>query len=157
MGGVELANRTDRLFGRESDLDQLQQRALRTGLTAVVGQPQIGKSWALMELARRLDREADRPCLVGYTRSPKGATDPLSQVVGDLYQRWLADTSAWDQLRAVWEQQKDGLLPAFGRFVGKLSEKAGKLVPGLGELGATAIRESLEALVTAREACARGG
>ncbi|MGA7266075.1 MAG: hypothetical protein WBX30_35090, partial [Stellaceae bacterium] len=116
-----------------------------------VGQAQIGKSWLLMELARRLDRETEPRCLVGLTRSPKGANDPLLQVVSDLYQRWLADAGAWEQLKAVWDQQRDGLLPAFARFVGKLSEKAAKLVPILGELGGTAIRESLEGLVAATE------
>jgi len=51
----------------------------------------------------------------------------------------------------AYEQQKDRLLPAFARFVGKLSEKAGKLVPILGELGGTAIKESLEGLVVTSE------
>ncbi|MGB9644894.1 MAG: hypothetical protein WCB44_07150, partial [Stellaceae bacterium] len=83
---------------------------------AIVGQAQIGKSWLLMELARRLDRETEPRCLVGLTRSPKGANDPLLQVVSDLYQRWLADAGAWEQLKAVWDQQRDGLLPAFARF-----------------------------------------
>ena len=148
---TQLEYRADRLFGREADLTQLLQRTQRPGLTAIVGPPQIGKSWLLTELACRLDRDANPRCLIGFTRSPKGAHDPLLQVVSDLYQRWLADARAWEQLRAVWEQQKDGLLPAFARFVGKLSEKAAKLVPILGELGGTAIRESLEGLVTASE------
>jgi hypothetical protein len=151
-----LEYRVDHLFGREADLTRLLQRTQRFGLTAIVGPPQIGKSWLLMELARRLDRETNPRCLVGFGRSPKGANDPLLQVVSDLYQRWLADTRAWEQLRAVWEQQKDRLLPAFARFVGKLSEKAGKLVPIFGELGGTAIKESLEGLVTASEDL-RGG
>jgi hypothetical protein len=148
---THLESRIDRLFGRETDLTQLLQRTQRCGLTAIVGPPQIGKSWLLMELAYRLDREAKLRCLVGFTRSPKGANDPLLQVVNDLYQRWLADARAWQQLQTVWEHQKDGLLPAFARFVGKLSEKAAKLVPVLGELGGTAIRESLEGLVSASE------
>ena len=143
MAAVEFENRTDRLFGRDADVDRLLQRTRRTGLTAIVGPPQIGKSWLLMELARRLDRETEPRCLVGLTRSPKGANDPLLQVVSDLYQRWLADAGAWKQLKAVWDQQRDGLLPAFARFVGKLSEKAAKLVPVLGELGGTAIRNPL--------------
>src|SRR5215472_9513207 len=151
MAAVELENRTERLFGREVGLERLLQRTRRTGLTAVVGAPQIGKSWLLMELARRLDRETEPRCLVGFTRSPKGANDPLLQVVSDLYQRWLGDAGAWEQLKAVYDQQKDRLLPAFARFVGKLSEKAGKLVPILGELGGTAIKESLEGLVAASE------
>jgi hypothetical protein len=123
----------------------------RTGLTAIVGAPQIGKSWLLMELARRLDRENGPRCLVGFTRSPRGANDPLLQVVSDLYQRWLADAAAYQQAKTVWEQQKDRLLPAFARFVGKLSEKAGKIFPIVGELGGTAIKESLESLVGASE------
>jgi hypothetical protein len=157
MTAVPLENRTDRLFGRDADLQRLLQRTQSTGLTGVVGQPQIGKSWLLMELARRLDRETDPRCLVGFTRSPHGARDPLLQVVSDLYQRWLADAGGWEQLKAVWEQQKGGLLPAFARFVGKLSEKAGKLVPILGDLGATAIKESLEGLVAASEGLRSGG
>jgi hypothetical protein len=148
---TQLENRTGRLFGREADLTRLLQRTGRPGLTAIVGPPQIGKSWLLMELAYRLDRETNPRCLVGFTRSPKGANDPLLQVVSDLYQRWLGDSTSWDQVKTVWEQQKDGLLPAFAKFVGKLSEKAAKLVPGLGELMGTAIRESLEGLVAASE------
>jgi hypothetical protein len=96
---TQLESRADRLFGREVDLTRLLQRTRRSGLTAIVGPPQIGKSWLLMELAYRLDRE------MKHTRSPKGATDPLLQVVSDLYQRWLANARDWEQLRAVWEQQ----------------------------------------------------
>ena len=151
MAAYELENRIDRLFGRAAELERLLQRARQTGLTAIIGQPQIGKSWLLMELARRLDREADPRFLVGFTRSPKGAPDPLLQVVSDLYQRWLADAGARQQLEAAWEQQRDKLLPAFARFVGKLSEKAGKIFPFVGELGGTAIRESLEGVVVASE------
>jgi hypothetical protein len=148
---AKLEDRSDRLFGREADLARLCERARRTGLTAVVGPPQIGKSWLLTELARQLDRETKPRGLVGFTRSPKGANDPLRQVVSDLYQRWLADAGAWEQLQAAYEQQKDRLLPAFARFVGKLSEKAGKLVPILGELGGTAVKESVEGLVVTSE------
>ena len=105
---TQFENRAYRLFGREADLAALLRRTQRSGLTAIVGPPQIGKSWLLMELARRLDRETNPRCLVGFTRSPKGANDPLLQVVSDLYQRWLADARAREQLRAVWEQQKMG-------------------------------------------------
>ena len=146
-----LESRSYRLFGREADLTQLLQRTQRSGLTAIVGSPQIGKSWLLMELAYRLDREANPRCLVGFTRSPQGANDPLLQVVVDLYQRWLEDANAWQQVKMVWEQQKDGLLPAFARFIGKLSEKAAKPVPAIGELMGTAIKESLGGLVAASE------
>ncbi|HEU0157292.1 MAG TPA: hypothetical protein VFQ82_14560 [Stellaceae bacterium] len=156
MAAYVLENRTDRLFGRDADLDHVLQRTRHTGLTAIIGEPQIGKSWLLMEVARRLDRETDPRVLVGFIRAPKGAPDPLLQVVSDLYQRWLADAGAWQQLKTVWEQQKDGLLPAFARFVGKLSEKAAKLVPLLGEIGGVAIKESLEGVVVASEGLRRG-
>ena len=87
MAITKLENRTDRLFGREAGLERLCERTRRTGLTAIVGGPQIGKSWLLMELERRLDREIEPRCLVGFTRSPKGANDPLLHIVSDLYQR----------------------------------------------------------------------
>ena len=55
-----------------------------------------------MELAHRLDHETNSRWLVGFTRSPKGgANDPLLRVVSDLYQRWLADTRAWEQVKTV--------------------------------------------------------
>jgi hypothetical protein len=56
-----------------------------------------------------------------------------------------------EQLRTVWEQQRGGLLSACAKFVGKLSEKAGKLVPTVGELGGTAIKEALNGLVVASQ------
>ena len=101
-----LENRTAQLFGRDADIGHLLQRTRRTGLTAIVGEPQIGKSWLLMELAQRLDRETDPRCLVGFTPSPYGATDPLMQVVSDLYQRWLEDAGAWEKLKTVWGTAK---------------------------------------------------
>ena len=42
------------LFGREADLAHLAERISQRGITAVVGRPQMGKSWVLLELARRL-------------------------------------------------------------------------------------------------------
>jgi hypothetical protein len=153
---TKLESRIDHLFGRETDLTQLLQRTQGSGLTVILGPPQIGKSWLLMELAYRLDCKGSARCLIGFTRSPNGANDPLLQVVCDLYQRWLADADAWEQLKTVWQQQKDGLLPALARFVGKLSEKAAKLVPIFGDLGGTAIRESLEGLVAADEDLSKG-
>ncbi|HKF61772.1 MAG TPA: hypothetical protein VKB42_10460, partial [Dongiaceae bacterium] len=151
MEVMTLECRADRLFGRHVDLARLRERASHTGMTAIVGAPQIGKSWVLMELARQLDREVEQPWLVGFTRSPRGAQDPLLQVVSDLYQRWLADAGAWARVKAVWGQQKEKMLPAFVKFVGNLTEKSAKLLPVLGEVGGAAIRESLEGLIAARE------
>jgi hypothetical protein len=95
---AKLEDRTNRLFGREADLARLCERARRTGLTAVVGPPQIGKSWLLTELARRLDRETKPRCLVGFTRSPKGRTH--SKTLGISVSR--GGLIAWRELRNRW-------------------------------------------------------
>ena len=69
MEVMTLECRADRLFGRHVDLARLRERASHTGMTAIVGAPQIGKSWVLMELARQLDRvpavppESERPIM----------------------------------------------------------------------------------------------
>jgi hypothetical protein len=72
MAIYELKDRTDRLFGRQADLDRLRARARSTGLTGVVGSAQIGKSWLLMELARVLAAHFDPPCLSASPARPKG-------------------------------------------------------------------------------------
>ena len=46
MTGVRsFEDRSDRLLGRERDLDALQDRVRFRGMTAVVARPQMGKSW----------------------------------------------------------------------------------------------------------------
>jgi hypothetical protein len=50
---AQLENRADRLFGREADLTRLLQRTQHFGLTAIVGPPQIGKSWFADGVSRR--------------------------------------------------------------------------------------------------------
>ncbi len=151
MAVQTLKDNSEKLFGRAADLERLRQRAGRTGLTAVVGPAQIGKSWLLLELARQLAEAVSPRTLVGYTASPGGAFDPLLQVVSDLYQRWLSEAGVWAQVRMAREQRKDRLLPSFAKFVGRLSEKAAKSVPGVGEVFGAAIRESMDALVAAGE------
>jgi hypothetical protein len=99
----------------------------------------------------RLAAQAVPPFCVGFTRSPKGAPDPLLQVVNDLYRRGLTDARTWEQVKITWEQQKDRLLPSFAKFVGKLSEKAAKPVPGVGKMFGVAIKESLDGLVAVSE------
>jgi len=143
----EFKSQRYQLFGRGAVLDQLRRRAEGTGLTAIVGPPQVGKTSLLLELAYQLARDTDPPYLVGFLKYSEQPSDPFLRVVNDLYQRWLHDAGAWDQLKMVWEQQRDKLLPAFAKFTGKLSEKAAKLVPGLGELWGTAIKEALDGLV----------
>ena len=53
-------DRRERLFGRAPDLEALCARVRFKGLTAVAARPQMGKSWLLAELARRL---------VGFSKS----------------------------------------------------------------------------------------
>ena len=56
MEARPLEDRSDRMFGRERDLDAFQGRVRFKGLTALLARPQMGKSWLLNDLARRLDR-----------------------------------------------------------------------------------------------------
>jgi hypothetical protein len=79
----ELADRRDRLFGREGDLAALIKRARYKGLTAVVARPQMGKSWLLIELARRLGAEHQPPYLVGFAESFGETPDLLLRTVVD--------------------------------------------------------------------------
>jgi hypothetical protein len=156
LAASDLIDRSPLLFGRAGDVELLRARAAGTGLTFVAGAAQTGKSWLLMETARQL---ADAPVghhLVGFVRSPKGASDPLLRVVVDLYQRWLSDADALRQAKMFWTQQKESLLPTFGRFVAKLSAAAGKIVPGVGELGGTAIAQVLEGLIAASQTLTQG-
>jgi hypothetical protein len=40
-------DRTEDLFGRQADIDYLLDRVQHTGLTAICGRPQMGKTWLL--------------------------------------------------------------------------------------------------------------
>ena len=78
---AQLENRADRLFGREADLTRLLQRTQHFGLTAIVGPPQIGKSWLLMELAAGHHRAAVRPCWIRQGGNPQREIEPFSHEV----------------------------------------------------------------------------
>jgi len=45
------------LFGREFAIYELAGRAQQTGLTAITGRPLVGKTWTLLELARRISQD----------------------------------------------------------------------------------------------------
>jgi hypothetical protein len=152
MAAFELADRTDQLFGRAADIELLCARARRTGLTAVIGRPMMGKSWLLEEVARRLAADIAPYHLVGYSRS-YGNPDCLLRAVSDLYQRWLAGDRGWQTVRMAWTQQKDRLLPAFMGFLGKLA----KDFPGLPKPAGAAIDEALKGLVAVHDTLQSGG
>jgi hypothetical protein len=108
----EFPDRSQVSFGREPDLAYLLERSEHSGITAVTGRAQMGKSWLLTELARRLSRDVgsvhsptirfqrllDQPSyLVGFAESLGETADLLLRAVVDLYSRWLSDSSYWQQ------------------------------------------------------------
>src|SRR5271154_3520662 len=109
MARMEFRDRRAELFGRTKDLQALVSRAGHQGITAVVGRPQMGKSWLLTELARLLSTDFNRPYCVGFTSSSGQTPDLLLRAVVDLYTRWLSDSTYVEQAKIVWEQQKTGL------------------------------------------------
>jgi hypothetical protein len=147
-------DRRDRMFGRERDLQALQDRVPFRGLTAVVGRPQMGKSWLLTELARRLAHEHNPPYAVGFAESFGQTPDLLARAVADLYARWLSDAGMAEQARAVWEQQGKNLL--YG-----LASSVSKVVSAVFETVAkpitVAIEEAINGLVAANETLTSGG
>jgi hypothetical protein len=104
---LHFLDRSDRLFGREKDLQALEDRVRFRGLTAVVARPQMGKSWLLTELARRLAYEHNPSYAVGFAESFGQTPDLLARAVADLYIRWLSDAGMAEQARMVWKQQKE--------------------------------------------------
>jgi hypothetical protein len=102
-------DRRDRLFGRADAIDHLLGRVRFKGLTAVVARPQMGKSWLLTEVSRRLGDDLDPPQLVGFARSYGETPDLLLRAVVDLYERWLSSADYVDKAKMVWGQQQGGL------------------------------------------------
>ena len=127
---IGFPDNSSRLFGRSDELSYLIERSQRRGVTIVIGQPQMGKSWQLLEVARRLSTEgwpgpalggdASVP-LLGRVESEGEAADMLPRAVQDLYTRWLSDSTYREQARVVFEQQK-------GDFIGRVGEAVGSLV-----------------------------
>lgn len=151
MTETTLEDRRGRLFGRDADLRALRARATERGLTAIVAQPQMGKSWLMMELARGLDETPG--WLVGLAESHGETPDLLLRAIVDLYQRWLGDLNRRQKALIVWEQQKTNLLPAFATVFGKI---AGEL-PHVGKLAGGVVKAALDGLVSANQTLATGG
>jgi len=149
----ELENRSDRLFAHAGDFAFLLDRARDTGLTAIVAGPQMGKSWTLTEVARRLSTRDPDPFLVGYAEATGTTPDLLLRAVADLYRRWLEDSTALEQFQQMWRQQKDKLLPGMIRALGKLAGE----VPIIGKLIGGAADQALSGLLAANADLTTGG
>ena len=169
---TELKDRSELLFGRAPDLDYLLKRAEQRGITAVVGRARMGKSWLLMELARRLSQGASSlqsgtivslnlqegpSYLVGFKESPGESADLLLRAVMDLYARWLSDSSYWQKARIAWERQRKDLAgetaEAVGTIFKSISKLGGKPLEMVGDL----VDKGLGALATATRDLKTGG
>jgi hypothetical protein len=87
-------------FGRQADLDRLIGRAQATGLTAIVGRAQGGKTRLLQETR---DSLMERGFIVGYAESTGEYTNLLLRALRDAY----AHVSATDKLGVLLEKAKE--------------------------------------------------
>jgi hypothetical protein len=166
----EFVDNSERLFGREPDLAYLLERAGHSGMTAVVGRAQMGKSWLLTEFARQLSRNSahsqsttvlkllGQPSyLVGFAESLGETADLLLRAVVDLYSRWLSTSTYLEQAQVVVEQQKKDFISRTGEAAGvlfeKLSKLGGKPIEAVGGL----VKETFEALANANRDLLSGG
>jgi hypothetical protein len=159
------------LFGREQDLAFLEERARESGITAVVAPPQRGKSWLLMELARRpslgrapnesrlqtIPLSAPMHFLVGFASAEGSTSDQMLRAVVDLYTRWLSGSDYRDQAQVLWQQHKNDLVgktaEAIGPIVNEISKLGGKPTEVVGGL----VSKALGALVSANRDLVSGG
>ena len=155
MGG-EFPNRSSILFGRNPDLSYLLGRAENKGITAVAGRAQMGKSWLLTELARRLSAPPSQ-YVVGFTESLGETPDLLLRAVVDLYTRWLSDSNYWEQAQVTWQQQKKDLVGNVGKAVGTIFEKLSKLGAKPVEAVGGLVKETFDGLASANRELLTGG
>ncbi|MEM7226188.1 MAG: hypothetical protein AAF495_24635 [Pseudomonadota bacterium] len=116
----------NKLFGREPHIAHLMARARQPGLTAVVARPTMGKTWTLIEVARRLTEEG---VLVGYHESKGAESSHLLYAAADLYGRWLSDSTLRAQAQSVWERQTGYVTSSSVRAVGQLLEDVDNAAP----------------------------
>jgi hypothetical protein len=167
----DFADNSSVLFGREHDLAYLLERSRVPGVTAVIGQPQMGKSWLLTEAARQLSCDgwtshaplpgalslAALPPLVGLVESQGESADMLPRAVQDLYTRWLSDSSYWQQAGVVIEQQKKDWVGRMGEAVGGLVSRVAILHGKGAEVVAGLVKQTFEGLATANRELLSGG
>lgn len=167
----EFQDRNGILFGREEDLAYLLTRSERQGLTAIVGRPQMGKSWLLTELSRRLSEPLQPPqsasaqsplsarpsYLVGFAESFGETADLMLRAVADLYSRWLSDSNYFQQAQVVFHQQREDLIGRAGETVGRIVERISKIGDRRLEAIGTLVREGFEGLAEANREFISGG
>ncbi len=139
---MEFPDRQSELFGREVSLEHLVVRAGGRGLTAVTGRPKMGKTWLLEELSRTLSLE--HGFLVGYAECMGETADLMLRAVADLYTRWLADASNWQQAKSLWRRHKSRVVTYVGEAVGSVF----RAVDESGALGKTGIGEAVQTTFT---------
>jgi hypothetical protein len=149
----QIENNEHRLFGRADDLARLADRAAYKGLTAVVARAQMGKSWLLAEVARRLSRDHEVPRLIGIARAVGQTPDLLLRSIIDLYGRFIDDAALLEKVRTIWQQQRDGLLPAFALTLGKIVSA----LPHLAKPAGKAVEAAIRGAVAASETLSSGG
>ena len=147
------ADRSEQLFGRETDVLYLLDRAENPGMTALVARPLMGKTWLLNEVARRVTDGGQY--LVGYHESTAAESSHLLYAVSNLYARWLSDSSMREQAISLWQRHQHDLVPRIGQMIGSLFEKlAGKQFPdGVGSL----VSGAFDGLASAQKDLLNGG
>jgi hypothetical protein len=169
--GRPFPDRSQALYGREPDLAYLLERSQRSGLTAVVGRAQMGKSWLLVELARRLSLDGGRGrsganplslagpprSLVGFIESQGLTADLLLRGAVDLYTSWLSDSSFREQARVVYAQQKKEIVGKTGEAFGEILEKLSKLVPSPLESVSGLVKYTFDGLAAVNREMLSGG
>lgn len=138
MGPPDFPDNSPILFRRDDEPFELQGRAANSGLTGVIARPQMGKSWLLTELARRLSggRAPDHAplqslglaapvhFLVGCSSFGGSTPDQMVRALTDLYTRWFASSSFRQQAEVVFRQhqgvrglRKNGITSAHIMFI----------------------------------------
>jgi hypothetical protein len=171
MACTEFPDNSATLFGREPDLAYLSKRCEHSGITAVVGRPQMGKSSILVELSRRMSRRrhsdgspivslnlsAPRCYLVGFAEAGAESPDHMLRVVADLYCRWLSDSRQWEQARLFYGQHKEDLIGSTGEAVGTIFKELSKLGGKPMEVVGSLVKETFGALASANRDLKKGG
>jgi len=121
------------LFGRQPDLKYLESRVRTQGLTFIVGQPRMGKTWLVSRFCENLEKEGR--WLFGYYESTADEHDLLSSTVADLYRRWLTQASYKDQLKSILERHRGEMMGKAGTAVGAILSAVINLpTPGIGDM-----------------------
>jgi hypothetical protein len=139
------ADRRLTIFGRAPDIKHLVGRANAKGMTAIAAPPKMGKTWLLIEVARKLSEEDGR--LVGYAESVGQSADLMLRAVTDLYTRWLDNASYREQAKSLWQRHQGELITGAGQAVGAIFESFAETAPL--KPVAKLVRECFDALARA--------